>query len=734
MSRFIRCLVVLSVCSNLFAEAPRVFPKGEVPKDTRLGELRHLNGYHPFRPVKNKAEWIKRAKQLTIQTKVACGVWPEPTKTPLNAVIHGKIERDDYTIEKVHFESLPGHYVTGNLYRPKNVKPNAKLPGVLCPHGHWGGGRFYMHSDANLKKQIEIGAEKFEQGGKSPLQARCVQLARMGFVVFHYDMVYYADSLQFTTHRPGVRKHMNNPKRGQWGYFSPQADARMHTMYALQTWNSVRSLDFLMALPNVDADRVAVTGASGGATQTMMITAVDNRVKLAFPAVMVSTSMQGGCSSENAPYLRVGAGNIDLAAITAPRPLGITAADDWTKELETKGHPDLKKVYAMMGVPDNYIATFNIQFKHNFNWVSRKTMYNFVNKHFKLGLPSPVDERDYELSTRDELSVWTNHDKPDWYSVGDEHERPLLKWLADDLDKQMTALVPTDRKSLKKFRRVVGGGWETIIGRQMPDRDDIEYELIGKEKKETYIQMTALLRYKPEGEEVPTVFLYPNDWNGHVVIWVDPNGKSGLFDANGKPNASVQKLIESGASVAGLDLLYQGEFLKDGKPLTKARMVNAGNKTPWKNYTGFTHGFNHPLYSQRVHDIMTMISFCRHHQKHPPKSVNLIGLSGAGHWVAGARAMAGAEVDRAVFDTSHFRFGDLTRTDDVNFVCGGASYHDLPGLLALAAPNRTLVRGETNLPAVVVACYKAAGDTNAMISHAGEAAAFEAAAIKWIVP
>src|SRR5207247_6713041 len=100
----------------------------------------------------------------------------------------------------------------------------------------------------------------------------------------------------------------------------------------LQTYNSIRSLDFLLSLPDVDASRIGVTGASGGGTQTFILCAIDDRPAAAFPAVMVSTDMQGGCICENCSGLRVGLGNIDLAAVFAPKPLGMSAAKDWTWE------------------------------------------------------------------------------------------------------------------------------------------------------------------------------------------------------------------------------------------------------------------------------------------------------------------------------------------------------------------------------------------------------------------
>src|SRR5262249_51275939 len=117
-----------------------------------------------------------------------------PTKTPLQPVIHGKIDGDNYTVEKVSFEFLPGLYTTGSLYRPK-VK-EGKRPAVLCPHGHFPGGRFQDLGRDAVRREIAVGAERFEDEGRSWMQSRCVQLARMGCVVFHYDMIGYADSEQ----------------------------------------------------------------------------------------------------------------------------------------------------------------------------------------------------------------------------------------------------------------------------------------------------------------------------------------------------------------------------------------------------------------------------------------------------------------------------------------------------------------------------------------------------------
>ena len=258
-----------------------------------------------------------------------------PEKTPLNPVIHSRTDRDDFSVEKVYFESHPDHFVTGLLFRPKGK--TGRHPGVLCPHGH--GGRLQDYGEEAIRRLIVQGAERFEGSGRFPKLARCAQLARMGCVVFIFDMIGYADSVQiprsvahsFSKQRPEM------DSKTSWGFFSTQAELRLQSIMGLQTWNSVRALDFLCGLPDVDPARIGVTGGSGGGTQTILLCAIDPRPVVAFPQGMVSTSMQGGCTCENCSLLRVGTGNVELAALYAPKPQAMTTADDWTKEMMTKG-------------------------------------------------------------------------------------------------------------------------------------------------------------------------------------------------------------------------------------------------------------------------------------------------------------------------------------------------------------------------------------------------------------
>ncbi|MCB9941686.1 MAG: acetylxylan esterase [Planctomycetaceae bacterium] len=714
--------MLLAPCVAL-AEAPRVLPAGQLPNDRRLEPLKDLDGYFPFTPSESKEAWATRAERVRRQILVANGLWPMPTKTPLNAVVHGAIDLGDYTVEKAYFESMPGFYVTGSLYRPKGK--SGKLPGVLCPHGHWANGRFYDNSLAAVEKEIESGAEQFVSNGRSPLQARCVHLAKMGCVVFHYDMIGYADNTQISyevAHRfAKQRPEMNTTEN--WGLFSPQAEAHLQSVMGLQTYNSIRALDFLSELPDVDTSRLAVTGASGGGTQTMILGAIDPRVAVSFPAVMVSTAMQGGCTCENCSSLRIDTGNIEFAAMFAPKPLAMSAADDWTVEMTTKGFPELKKHYGLFDAADNVMLVSRTEFKHNYNSVTRHAMYHWFNKHLKLGVEEPIQETEITLLTQEQMTVWdADHPKP---KGGDEFERELLSHWDIDTQEQLIALLPTDSSSLSKYREVVGGGVDIAIGRGLPAADDVEVEQIDETDQGSYLQVLGLLRNKPVGEELPVVFLHPHDWKGRVVVWLDKDGKAGLFDEAGSPKPEIIQLIDAGVTVIGVDLLYQGEFLADGKPLEQT-----GRVTNPREAACYTFGYNHTVFAKRVHDVLTVLSFAKHHELQP-KQIDLVGLAGAGHWAAAAAAQSRGVLHALAIDTQLFRFSSVRDLHSPDFLPGGAKYDDLFGMLSLAAPTPLWFHEESALVTWPISAAYHAERVTANFHRSSDSSA--ASAVTWLL-
>lgn len=700
-----------------------VFADEQVPAfdDSRLGELKDLNGYFPFTPSKSPEAWEKRAEYVRRQIKVAAGVWPEPENTKIKATLHGKVDRDDYTVEKVFFESSPGLYVTGNLYRPKGKQ--GPLPMILSPHGHFAEGRFYDSGEKRVQEDIKAGAEKYEVGGRYPLQARCVQLARMGCMVFHYDMLGYADGFclsydlihRFAKQRPEMSSESN------WGLFSAQSELRLINALGLQTLNSIRALDWVSSLPDVDPKRIGITGASGGGTQTFLLAAIDNRITAAFPAVMVSTAMQGGCTCENATYLRVDTGNIEFAALMAPRPLGMSAADDWTKEIETKGLPELKQHFKMMGVPENVVGKY-YPYPHNYNYVSRALMYEFFNLHFDLGMTFPIIEADFEPLSREELSVWNK--KYPAPPSDEQSEIKILHTLAKNNAAQIKRLTPHDQKSLAEYRRVVGGAIEVMVGRSLPEADDLESETISEEKKDGYRQYYTLIKNKRFGEATPALFLLPDQWNQKLVIWLHDQGKSGLFDQDEDLTAPIQRLVDAGTAVAGIDVLYQGAFNQNQPAPTEMPVV----KNP-REFAGYTLGYNHPVFAKQVHDILNVLSFAKHHESNP-QSICLAGFGFSGVRAAAACAHSPNLVNQLAVDTGGFRFAEITEIRDLRLWPGAVKYGDVAGLLSLCQPASIWIAG--TVPKLVQATYKSAGLLN-KVEMFDETANREDSAVNWFI-
>lgn len=646
----------------LAADAPSVF-HGALPDDSRLKVLHDVD--HPviFTPFTDRAAWEQRAKALREQVLVSQGLWPLPPKTPLNAVVHGKIDRDAYTIEKVFFASYPGHYVSGNLYRPKAAK--GKLPAVLCPHGHWPGGRFFERSDAEVKQQLREEAETTEEGAKYPIQARCAMLARMGCVVFMYDMVGYADSTAID-HRAG--------------FTDAEAILHLQSFMGLQTWNTMRAIDFVTSLPDVDAGRIGVTGASGGGTQTILIAASDDRPSVVFPAVMVSEAMQGGCICENAPLLRVGTNNVELIATFAPKPLGMSAANDWTIALDTDALPKLKEMYELLSAKDK-VTGKHFSFEHNYNQWSRELMEDWFNKYLKLGWPSPVKEKPFVPVAPKELSVYD-----------DEHPRPADTADAATLRKTMTAESDQQLDELFKnnpgeYRDVVGTALRVMVNDNLPGPGDVVVSRSsGPAMGDGLVIQTGALSRRDAGEAVPFVVLQPAGWNGNVVVWVDPSGKASLFGPSGKPVDPVERLLRAGFAVISADLFLTGEFSSQEKPA----LARESGEYEKQKYAGFYYGYNRGVLANQVQDLLTELGFVRGWSK--VQRIDLVAFGSAGPAALLARGIAGNAIHISDIDLGGFDFDQVKDSFDPMMLPGAIKYGGIYGFVPLCAGDKGHVR------------------------------------------
>ena len=268
------------------------------------------------------------------------GLLPLPDKTPLAPVVFGEIAHDDYRVAKVYFESLPGFFVTGNLYRPIGAGP---FPAILSPHGHWAYGRLENTDDHSVP-------------------GRAISLARQGFVVFTYDMVGYNDSRQLPHTFGGRRERL-------WGL----------SLGGLQLWNSIRSLDFLETLPYVRRDAHRRDRRVGRRDADLPARGGRRRIQVAAPVNMISLHMQGGCLCENLPGLRLDTTNVEIAATIAPRPLlMVSATGDWTGRRSKRGVSGDAPHLRTASTPASRVEAVQFDAPHNYNRDSREAMYAWM--------------------------------------------------------------------------------------------------------------------------------------------------------------------------------------------------------------------------------------------------------------------------------------------------------------------------------------------------------------------
>ena len=712
-----------------FADDPtRVFTGDKKPTDVRLGPPKTLNDYFPFVVPKTKEAWEARRKQVREQLLVANGLWPLPEKTPLNAVVHGTADKGDYTIEKVFFASTPGHYVCGNLYRPtpsggRKPPESARNPGVLFAHGHWNDGRFHDAGEKAAKASVASGGEPDMDRGRFFMQAIPVTLARLGFVVFQYDMVGYADCTTIP-HREGFR--------------DTAAELRLQSQMGLQTWNSVRALDFLASLPDVDPKRLGMTGASGGGTQTFILGAIDDRLAAVFPAVMVCTGMQGGCVCENCSLLRVNTGNVEIAGLFAPKPMAMSGANDWTKEIMTKGYPELQQLYDLYGAKDKVLAKAWLEYGHQYNVHAREMMYGWFNKHLR-GADKAVKEEPYQPVPPKELSVFdAEHPRPKDDLPADKLREALTK----ASDEQLAKLEPKDAKTLAEFKQVIGTALRAMVNytpalgitMHSPARGNFPIKLPGEREGSVGVlgragqhgpfyphdlaeftkNLTPGMHASPRdvthwaGDIVPFVWVWPTRPTTRWVVWVHPKGKASLFD-NGEWHPAAKALLDKNHGIVAIDVLGTGEH-----PLAKPLAVD-------KTFAGYTFGYNRTLLAEQVHDVLTAAAFARRSLTlTPPKPgdkeetgapVHLVGWGEMGIVAVLAKALAGDAVAKTAADLNQFRFEAIKDAADPMLLPGAVKYGGLSAFLALCAPGEVLAHNHkgTETGRLSRSAYEAAG-------------------------
>ena len=339
LTRILSVLALLLIMPGMSGQESLLCQGGYWTEDEANLKMKEFaESWHDLASWEERASVIRQGLAEGMQLDRMRGM--EGMQGEVHTVIHSRKEMDGYAVMNIAIESFPGFWVTGNLYTP--LKRAEKNPAILCPHGHAADKRF-----------------------SADVQARSAALARMGAIVFAYDMVGYAESTQVTH--------------------------RMPVALLLQTWNSKRVLDYLLSRPDVDPGRIGMTGGSGGGTQTFMLTAIDERVTVSVPVVQVSAHFFGGCVCESGMpvhrSLHHQTNNVEIAALAAPRPmLLISDGADWTRNTPRIEYPYIQRGYALYDAEHRVENVHLPAEKHDYGYSKRVAAYNFLGYHLGLNV------------------------------------------------------------------------------------------------------------------------------------------------------------------------------------------------------------------------------------------------------------------------------------------------------------------------------------------------------------
>jgi dienelactone hydrolase len=591
----------LPLCASLLAvalTAPQI--AAAVPdSDVRNIEMPDYKTHFKMPEYKSRKEWEARRQDLQQQILSAAGLLPMPVKTPLHPKVLRRLVYNDYAIETILLETLPGYFLGGNLYRPVGKKLPA--PAILIPHGHWKKGRI-------------------EDQASYSVPALGINLARQGYIAFAYDMVGFNDTRQ-TPHSFGGWSEM------LWAF----------TPMGLQLWNSIRSVDYLQSLPDVDGRRIAATGGSGGASQTFLLAAVDERIGLAAPVNMVSAYMQGGDPCEEAPNLRVDTFNVEIAAMIAPRPmLLVSSTHDWTRHTPVEEFPAIQRIYGLYGALQN-VRNAHIDAEHNYNRQSREAVYRFLAQNLPSNRPvaDPVDQ-DISLPPEEDLLAFPKSGPRDL----EDYSEVFQAWKIAGSSLIQTHIDANAQRDA--LRCAVGAKWPSQV------QSSIQGHRI-------------VLSRSGKGDRV----------TGH---WTPGKGASVL-------------IVHPAGSAVALRIPAVTSMVRSGRPvLILDEFAGSPARTRKRESDDYFLSYNRSVYAERVQDILTAAAFLK---AQVGGKLEVIGLGDAGIWCVFAAAIAPVPID-VVADLNGFGGSDQDFRDRF-FVPGIQRAGGLSAALRLVSQVRTIL-------------------------------------------
>lgn len=463
--------------------------------------------------------------QRTLDSRIG-----EFKKTLLNAHVTGTLDRPNFRVEKIVFESLPGFYVTGCLFIPKNGKK--PFPAVLYAIGH---------SPNSFRREL--------------YQQNILNLVNKGFVVFTYDPIGQGERIQYLDSL--VNSSVLKGTTQEHSYAGAQCLLTGNSISDYFLWDGIRALDYLFTRPEVDTLRIGMTGISGGGTQTAILSAIDKRIYAAAPECFITSNKRlfesiGPQDAEQNLYhgLKLGIEHADFLSLRAPKPTMIisTTQDFFTIQGARETYSNVKKVFDAYGKPEN-LSMVEADGPHGTEKGNRENMYRFFQRH--LSLPGNSMDEDFKFFTEAELKVTptgqvsTSYQSKTVFDLNNERATQLIK----------SREVKSPQK-LKKGQEVLLNKIKELSGYDST-RSILATVFTGKIERKNYKIEKYFIESKDFNYTIPFVFIKPySDEKRPVILYLSSSGKEDLLSNENE----ISDYINQGYSILAPDLIGIGEL------------------------------------------------------------------------------------------------------------------------------------------------------------------------------
>lgn len=601
--------------------------------------------------LKTKDDWkIRKAKVKKLFAKV---IGRFPQKTPLNAKVVETIKRDNFRVEKIIYESQPNFYVTVAMYIPNNI--SEKRPAIIYTCGH---------SILGIKEEV--------------YQHVCMNLANKGFIVFAFDPVSQGERIQYYDAELG--KSAIGGCTSEHNYEGTQCFMIGSSLAKYMIWDGIRAVDYLLTRPEVDPDRIGITGRSGGGTQSSYIAAFDSRIKVVAPENYITSFRRlwntiGPQDAEQIFYHGIASGldHADLLEVRAPKPaLQITAARDFfsiqgAKETEE----EVKKTYEAFDAKDDFYRVEDTD-EHASTIKNREALYSFFQKHFNL-LGNSSDEK-VEYLTNEEFTITKTGQVIT--SLGGETIYSLNKKEAKKLIAKIT-----------QTENIVESA-KSIVGYKKPQVTD-KAVFTGRYENDGYV----IEKYFINGvtnSPIPFLLFIPNKVTSSPIVYLNPKGKSAELD-------EVEALVKQGRVVLAADLIGFGEMKQNVFSSSKFLDYGVISDPQWGGpvVTGIS------IVGIHASDIQRLVSFLKN--KNGIKNENIFAIakgeatSALVHSAAFEKSFSKIVLIEPLGSYASVVTNQFYRVNPMYpFIPGMLNKYDLPNIEAALAPSKLLIINAKN--------------------------------------